>query len=751
VGISAGIGLQRIIAADGTLTGKDQIAITIVDRRGGVFIPNSLIGDGAITKSDAADVLERLRTLANSGQLGRTRDAAKWLLYETPFEECPTNGMERGPFALECVRQEFQKAGCQASGSAFPTVASIGAYDDATVSDMRTQFRDMYDRMNREALPSEQDEAVKACLGITMQREKGDAEKWEITPNDCRDPGIEYFYYIRVSGEGGINVEPRRVLMFHTVSPSFLTVPQDRVGVARFYVSGSDANGETLQMTSMGSAGAAAGTLKLNGAVQSVGRATMIPRRRNKIELEGGAVGVEGLPPERFLLGQSAWKPMISLDARKDGWRDTNDVLQTGSLPTTRTTTSMTRWSITMAPGTPVSMTANIGAPVIRSITCMMKWTALDSQTTLFQFDDGTTGSTSKSISLQIIEKIPTFIVMSPSATFQCRFKGAALKQANTWVHMAVSMERAGDAKFYMNGKLITDPAPNKTGQLSLRNMLFSRLMLGGSGFTGAISWFHVYDRAISDIEVKRDMEFDNPSFSDKDFVIPNTSSSAAELFKLEQAKQMPDSAVAARQRTQEVSVDACARLADATHLTTAFTYDSATKECKLFQYTVPDRVAAPATLTLGTKPYFIKKGFTLAGRPLNTFSNVELADECGDLCANEKARCGGWMHNANTKRCHLMRNVSNSFVPVSDQNIQCARMATTSDARNQVLQRGACLEGTVEYGLTAATTVPGKCCPLEGTLSEPDLVDYQKCTVSMLSGTPCTMNMNDTTGMRKC
>ena len=530
-GCTEGRGLHRIVQQDGALGETDRLALQYLSSRGSLGIPKTFTETGTIPKSDAMDLMKRIRDMAMGSQSGIAKAAARWLVDETPFDVCLYADADTGPFPLECIQREFRKVGCQASGSRYPN--NVNQFAGMSFGTIKTQFRDLFAQMtdtDRMANVREQDRAVQDCLGISIARSAD--ETWARNANLCRDPGVEYWVY-------SIPKVGQVVLLGRLVTPNFLvssdatvttkqlqTLLNSATGfrgfTARTYVDiGATATSVTLTLPT--------NELYDNYSVfvngQKATRLSNIPlisQQRNLIEVrfeapngvEFGDPVLSVSPTSRLVLNQSAWKPFIAMEAQigKNLFADTNQYLDVEAA-------SLVRFGgrdCLPIPQRPLDfvLTKGLSFQVMRTLTCMFYWKSLATQSTVFQLDQGRGGTADTVLAFRIIDKFPTFLLQSSKGLYQFR-SPTALGSPNQWVHVAIVLGTADQIQVWINGVEIRDSL--KKEAFGGAGSLYTRIVFGSPGFDGGIGWFHVYDRRLTVSEIARDRRYDDAILTDKD------------------------------------------------------------------------------------------------------------------------------------------------------------------------------------------------------------------------------------------
>ena len=531
-GCAEGKGLHRIVQQNGVLTETDRLALQYLANRGSLGIPETFTKTGTMDKAAAMDMMSRIRSMAMSSQSGIAKAAARWLIDETPFDVCLYGDADTGPFPTECLQREFRKAGCQASGSRYPTNAN--AFSGMSFGTIKTQFRDLFTQMtdtDQMTNVRDQDNAVRQCLGIGMVRDAN--ETWAKNPNLCRDPGIEYFVY-SIPKVGQVVLLGRLVvpeLLQDSETPTADTqtlkaLLKSATGFrgfsARTYVD-IGASPTTVSLTLPTDALNDNYSIYINGAkVSQLTRIPLVQQQRNLIEVrfeipQGSAFGAPTLtitPTSRLVLNQSAWKPFVALEPQtgRTLFSDTNQYLDVQS---TEVVSMGIRRALDIPQRPlPFQLTTGIAYQTMKTITCMFYWKSLAGQSTVFQFDQGGGGIADTVLGFRIVDKFPTFILQSSKGLYKFQ-SPSALGNPNEWVHVAIVLGTADTIQVWINGTQIKDTLRKEA--FGGAGSLYTRLVFGSPGFDGGIGWLHVYDRRLTVAEIARDRRYDDMRLSDKD------------------------------------------------------------------------------------------------------------------------------------------------------------------------------------------------------------------------------------------
>lgn len=570
---------------------SDTVAIQYLQQNSGVAglaQLQTIVAQRTVKPANAATMFREIAALENSAANELVRDAAKWLVRGTPFDVCKFRDRDVGPFPLRCIQREFRKAGCQASGAAYPSAAAAAApsFAGLTMGAIRSQFRDLFLKMTNSSPTDlrEQDDAVKACLGIQLQREAETV--WTPGPNTCRDPGIEYFLFeygpppaqgpapsrapapasapgsppsiapyvlgtplpsdtcptpdVQPTLIGYYVHEKAQLVSSQTASEAVAniigilsTVPNThrRGYLARCIIEVGDVPNTLLTVRAN-----AKHSLRVNGVDAPLNRAIRLQQRqRNLVELqfiditnkfETPLLEVQRGGTAVFgpLLNQSIWKPMISIGMTNNRLNDLNGIL---CFPPT-TTTDLGQ--------AVVNRDLKWRLPTIAAITMHFTLTRLPAtgNNTLFRFDAGTEGASEQCLKVTI--ENGGFLVVTLTTTrgaFQTRTK-RALTTANVGSavqHVAIVPD-ARATQIYLNGEDITDmqtiQTPIRDGAAAAQ-IVFSRLKIGTTA-GATLRRFNIYNRALSAPQVVRDRRMDDPTLSEDTTEIPTAATTPASL-----------------------------------------------------------------------------------------------------------------------------------------------------------------------------------------------------------------------------
>ena len=143
----------------------------------GVNIPLSIFGKGDMDVKTANQHLFSIFKEMKSSSIA-VSNSAKWLVTGSEIPDiCDLEPNSSGPFPVTCLQREFRKAGCQASGAAYPNEANKSDYDTVPWGGIYKMFKELYNSMSVQKSDI-QDDAVKSCLGIQYYRPEGPYKKY---------------------------------------------------------------------------------------------------------------------------------------------------------------------------------------------------------------------------------------------------------------------------------------------------------------------------------------------------------------------------------------------------------------------------------------------------------------------------------------------------------------------------------------------------------------------------------------------
>ena len=171
--------IMRILSnPNSVFTETEDMAMSVLLREGLVFPPGGLL-NSKNTKS-VGDFLYDIKAKMVSGSSQLARSAASIFVNgdSSQFDPCNEANMSiilanSGtplPMTLPCLQRAFRKAGCQASGAAYPKASTLSTYSSSTLGSIQLAFKSLYDNL-QSTNANIQDSAVKNCMGIQYSRD----------------------------------------------------------------------------------------------------------------------------------------------------------------------------------------------------------------------------------------------------------------------------------------------------------------------------------------------------------------------------------------------------------------------------------------------------------------------------------------------------------------------------------------------------------------------------------------------------
>ncbi len=504
-----------------------KYAIQYITELAQVPIPDALLGAGNIDKTSASTVYSRIVELIRNPNR-KISESAKYLAIGNPnFDICMVNDGDMGPFPPECLEREFRKAGCQPSGTLAPTKKNSAIYNSYTFGKVKEEFKRLFNSMKDAGSREEQNTAMMGCLGTELYKPK---------PPVCNEPGMEYIIYS--SNDGGATPA---LFLARYISKDGLVGTRDKWTpywggnsglkqlVDRFSAPAKIVAMRTYAVldkeTSMFIEGAVpANTTQVTVNNTPVDKITTytnlktsfgpmdierwnfsLPRKqRNEIMVTSRGTNI-GYPDtweyatknlETFQLNNESWKPAISLDFFRGEIRDYNGVMQLSGNPNVVADTLAGRQcALFMRRNGVVSWRYGMSGQTVGTITAM------------FYMNSSMNGQLMRLISAKEAGKSVMNISVTPSS----------FTPAGRWNHVALVFNDNKNITVYINGKKQPNPLPLAA---NFSSYLMDDVRIG-EGLDGGIGWFHVYDSKLTQQQVIRDMNFDNPTFEMKDVPLP--------------------------------------------------------------------------------------------------------------------------------------------------------------------------------------------------------------------------------------
>lgn len=772
--------MMRLIKTGGPLQAADRVGFEMLETKASIVVGEALWKTRTMSRDEAATLFGKIATAAIAKS--EARDAARWFTEGRSFDACAYADNDVGPFPLECVRQEFRKAGCQASGTAYPNKGVGG-----TMGEIRGRFRDLYATMNRDPARSikEQDEAVAACLGV--QQVRSESATWTRTANTCNDKGVEYFVMDGSVLVGRFISQRGFISDVGAATPDALYPLLLRVQKgpatwrARTVLRGASTATDTRTLRISNIPAGATYVVRADGDILRAGSdgvwtITVPPRSVVVLEvLFSTPVVPEGpyrpawgtlttdIPTDKLLLLQSRWKPYISIDASTEG--RLVDGAGLVAIPTATATATTTATGNINRKGqsfsqNEVAVPLTLRSDMVTTLTVMMAWSTLQSSATVVRFEGATQAEV---IALTIQNRVPTLLYATAKVAYSLPYTTSLRDfDADTWIHLAaVISPDPTRTRLYMNGADVTGKPVTLTGFVAdTTPFVIQKMVLGSAGFRGGLAWVHVYAGPLQPNAVARDVNYDDPKYHDDDEEVKAASGGVlSEMFGFQilGGKKVGGTAVPL-ETVQASSQEACASLAAARADCSVFEYNAATKQCRLFKELKDADIVSNTDFVVGRKPYRSRVGYEWKGRPLAKINNVRTPQQCAKACSDAReARsgsnpvCGGFTHTSSTGTCRLFRSLHNQTESSQVLNdVVSGRMSYNTDDYNVALQRGAigvseterCAVGFHEYGVKPDRV--GKCCPVLPT--NPDDRDYQSCSIPFesIGKEACSLNPRD-------
>jgi hypothetical protein len=144
-------------------------------------IHENVFTDGRMTVNQALDDILKIAGASNGAANAGVQSAAANLCKGSPFDPCVSLG-PNDPVTTQCAQQLFQGAGCTAQGTAFPTAANLPQTSKSNYAALvKSMFANVFDA----GLPvTARQEALAQCVGVSVAPQP---------PPSCKYPGMELF------------------------------------------------------------------------------------------------------------------------------------------------------------------------------------------------------------------------------------------------------------------------------------------------------------------------------------------------------------------------------------------------------------------------------------------------------------------------------------------------------------------------------------------------------------------------------
>lgn len=532
--LAKSVGMTETGAIAKTLRNVDRVIITevkyaiqYISEFAQVIIPEALMGLGNIDKASASSIYSQIVELMRNPNR-KVSESAKYLAIGNPdFDICMIEDGEMGPFPSECLEREFRKAGCQPSGNRVPTSKNSAIYNSQTFGKVKEEFKRLFNSMKDAGSREEQNLAMMACLGTELYKPK---------PPVCKEHGMEYILY--ASNDGG---QTPSIFLGRYISKDGLvgtrdkwtpywggnsglkslvdrfSVPAKIVAMRTYAVLEKDTSMSIMGLVPAGSTKVSINNDPVEGMIKNTGVPTsfgpmnveqwqfVLPRKiRNKIMVTSSGTNI-GYPDtweyatknlETFQLNNESWKPAVSLDFFRGEIRDYNGIIQLmKDSNVVADTLSGRQCALFMRRNGVIPWKTGISGQTIGTITCMFYM-----------------NSTMNSQIVQLISAKE-----GGKSVFTISVMPSTLTPANTWVHIALVLNDNKNIIAYVNGKKQPNPLPLAP---NFSSYLMDDVRIGAN-LDGGIAWFHVYDGKLTQQQVIRDMNFDNPTYEMKNVPLP--------------------------------------------------------------------------------------------------------------------------------------------------------------------------------------------------------------------------------------
>lgn len=168
LGFSDSGAMIRIISTQSKPSSNELLAIKTLNKNG-ITVSKSLLIDGNVDELSAGNAFNAIYE-AMMGSETEVKEAATLLVNgDTSFDPCSPNILNASPkIPVKCLQREFRKAGCQASGKAYPKNNNSKKLEVLSLKKVTSTFQNLYNSMTQADKPLIQQKAVKNCLGIDM-------------------------------------------------------------------------------------------------------------------------------------------------------------------------------------------------------------------------------------------------------------------------------------------------------------------------------------------------------------------------------------------------------------------------------------------------------------------------------------------------------------------------------------------------------------------------------------------------------
>ena len=136
-------------------------------RDAGINVPNAALGIGYIDADSAKNVYNELQHTVLFGATKRIKYAASILVTGDNLEYDPCNDTTdvAASTSIMCLQRMFRQAGCQASGTAYPSSSTIQLYAGRSIDDIKAYFSRLFDSIN-DGDRNRQGDNLAKCFGM---------------------------------------------------------------------------------------------------------------------------------------------------------------------------------------------------------------------------------------------------------------------------------------------------------------------------------------------------------------------------------------------------------------------------------------------------------------------------------------------------------------------------------------------------------------------------------------------------------
>lgn len=165
LGYSESGAMMQILGNRGSTNENENIAIGWLNSNG-IQVPKSILGEGNIDTISAGNMYNEIFMAMTNSKIAKVKAAAKLLVNGNPdFDACDPELIGKEQIPVNCLQKEFRKAGCQASGAAYPKDSNAAPLRILPIAQVTSTFQNLYNNM-KSSRASVQYGAVNDCLGV---------------------------------------------------------------------------------------------------------------------------------------------------------------------------------------------------------------------------------------------------------------------------------------------------------------------------------------------------------------------------------------------------------------------------------------------------------------------------------------------------------------------------------------------------------------------------------------------------------